>query len=396
MPDFWPRAILHVDMDAFYASVEQHDDPSLRGKPVIVGGSAEGRGVVSAASYEARAFGVHSAMPTARARRLCPGGVFLPVRMERYQEVSAEVHAVFAHFTPAIQPVSVDEAFLDITGCQRLFGRPPDIARALKDRVRDETGLTASVGVAPTRFVAKVASDLEKPDGLVVIPQDDVLGRLAPLGIERIWGVGHVGQERLHRLGIHTIADLRAWPEATLREHFGSGGADLYRLARGQDATPVVTREPEKSVSNENTFAHDIEELAQLLRALRQLSDKVGRRLRKKDLSGRVVQLKVRYDDFSTVTRRVTLPAPTCLGAEIFAAASDLLRSRTEAGTRPVRLIGVGVSHFRNADNQQGQLFGALGEDEPDRMERLERAADRIRDKLGDHSIGRGSNLSES
>ncbi len=393
MAEDWTRAILHVDMDAFYASVEQRDRPELCGSPVIVGGAAERRGVVSAASYEARAFGVQSAMPTARAQRLCPQAVFLPVRMDRYTEVSRQVHELFTRFTPVIERISVDEAFLDVTGCQRLLGPPARIGRDLKALVRAETGLTASVGAAPTRYVAKVASDLEKPDGLVVIPEDQVLERLAPLPVRRIWGVGRTAAARLGALGIETIGQLRAWPRATLVEHFGAAGAHLHDFARGIDPTPVHEGDPEKSVSNETTFATDVTSVEDLERTLLALSDSVATRVRAKGLTGRTVQLKVRYQDFTMVTRRITLPSPTCVASEIHATACRLLEDRTEAGTRPVRLIGVGLSGFDRTGQRQTSLFGALGAADPGRHESAERAADAIRKKLGPRAIGRGSSL---
>lgn len=395
----WPRAILHVDMDAFFASVEQLDNPDLHGKPVIVGGSLDGRGVVAAASYEARAFGVHSAMPTARAYRLCPRGVFLPGRMERYGEVSKVIHAIFARFTPLVRPLSVDEAFLDVTGCQRLFGPPAAIGRRLKETIRAETGLTASVGAAPTLFVAKVASDLEKPDGLVLIREEEVLDRLAPLPIRRIWGVGPKLAERLERLGVHTVEQLRAWPLDALVAKYGEMGGQLWRLARGIDPREIHDqgREPEKSISNETTFAKDILDRAQLERILLRLADKVASRAREAGYRGRVVQLKLRYDDFGTVTRRVSLPTPTHLAREIHAAALRLLRERTEAGRRPARLIGVGIAHLVTAGPTQGGLFSAtdtsIDEAELQRTEALERATDEIRARLGRSAIGRASLL---
>ncbi|MBN2711878.1 MAG: DNA polymerase IV [Planctomycetes bacterium] len=391
MDDFWPRAILHVDMDAFYASVEQHDNPELRGKPVIVGGSAEGRGVVSAASYEARAYGVHSAMPTSKAHRLCPHGIFLRVRMWRYQEVSEQVHAVFAEFTPDIQPISVDEAFLDISGCQRLFGSPAEIARKLKDAVKARTGLTASVGVGPNRFVAKIASDIEKPDGLVLIRREEVLDRLAPLPVNRIWGVGRVTGLKMEKLGINTIADLRQWPQHTLVEHFGNTGASLYNLARGEDHSEVEEGEVEKSVSNETTFSRDLFDTGELEHALLALSDKVGSRLRSKGFTGRTIQLKVKYGDFTSITRRVTLPCPTCVGSEIYSVAVKLLHARTEAGSRSIRLIGVGVSGLYEGNIRQATLFSPVDTSSQEKSEKAERAVDRIREKLGPDFIGRGS-----
>jgi DNA polymerase-4 len=390
--NFWPRAILHVDMDAFYASVEQLDCPELRGKPVIVGGPKE-RGVVSAASYEARAFGVHSAMPIGKARRLCPNGIFLPVRMKRYMEISSVIHELFYSFTPVVQPISCDEAFLDVTGSQRLFGSPPGIAAKIKTSIREQTGLTASVGVAASRFVAKIASELEKPDGLTVIAAEDTLERLAPLAVGRIWGVGAVLEKNLHKLGIETIGQLRGWPRETLLAKFGSAGESLYDLSRGIDLSEVHDRDPEKSVSNETTFAVDVMSLGELENTLLALSDKVAARLRKNDLRGKTVQMKLRYSDFSTVTRRLTLPHATCTGTEIFTSARELLRTRTEAGVRPVRLIGVGVSGFCEEAERQSSLFGSLETGDSEKAETFERAVDQIRKKLGSDAIGRASQM---
>lgn len=376
-------------MDAFFASVEQLDNPALRGKPVIVGGSAESRGVVCAASYEARAFGVHSAMSSARAKRCCPAGIFLPVRMARYQEISAAIHEIFTSFTPDVEPVSVDEAFLDITGCQRLFGTPEGIAAKLKAKIRHETELTVSVGVAPNRFIAKIASDLEKPDGLVVIRSDQISARLAPLPVRKIWGVGRVTGSRLEALGIHTIGDLRAWPEETLVQNLGSSGSHLYQLARGNDSSPVVEGDREKSISNETTFANDIMNVRTLQMHLLRLADKVAARTRAAGVAGRVVQLKIRYDDFSTVTRRQTLLCPTCVTGDLYRVAAELLIHRTDAGNRPVRLLGVGLTGL--ADDFQATLFSASGTNSSKQAEALENATDRIRKKLGDDAIGRGS-----
>jgi len=388
----WPRAVLHVDMDAFFASVEQLDRPELRGQPVIVGGSPESRGVVCAASYEARKFGVRSAMPTATARRLCPRGVFLPVRMDRYLELSERIFEILGRFTPDLEPVSCDEAFLEVTGCQRLIGEPPAIARQIKDAIRADTGLTASVGVAPSRFVAKIASDLGKPDGLTVIPAAEVRDRLAPLPVERLWGVGKATGEILRRLGISTVGQLRGWPRDVLIGRIGATGAALQELAEGRDDSQVVPEEKEKSISRENTFAQDVLNPAELERELLVLADDVAIRARRRGLRGRTVQIRVRYDDFSSITRRVTLPAPTCTARDLFDAGRRLLRERTDAGVRPVRLVGIGLSGFAD-DGGQAVLFGATGADRPERAEKLERAADRIREKLGKDAIGRGSQI---
>jgi DNA polymerase IV len=274
-----PLTILHVGMDAYYASVEQRDRPELRGKPVIVGGT-QGRGVVCAASYEARPFGVHSAMPIARARRLCPQAVFLPVRMGHYAAISRQIRAVFESFTPLVEPLSLDEAFLDVHGCEGLFGPAPDIARQIKVRIKSEVGLTASVGVACNKFMAKLAGDLSKPDGLLVVPAEKVCEFLAPLPVSRLWGVGAKGEKRLHALGFHTIGQLAAWPEPSLIDHFGAMGRHLWRLANGQDSRKVVSDRDAKSISTETTFAHDIGDRASLRAYLLELVDQLASRVR--------------------------------------------------------------------------------------------------------------------
>ncbi len=387
---FWKRAILHVDMDAFYASIEQLDHPEYRGKPLIVGGSPRSRGVVSAASYEVRPYGVRSAMPTAKALRLCPHAILIPPRMSRYAEISGVVFAIFSRVTPLVQPVSLDEAFLDVTGCQRLHGDPIRIARRIRKSINLETGLTASVGVATCRFAAKIASDLDKPDGLTVIPEGELLDRLAPMPVSKIWGVGPVTNRRLERMGIVTIGQLRQWPAEALEGEFGASGRDLHDLANGVDNSEVLPDEEEKSLSRECTFATDITDIGELETELVEQADEVASRLRRRGLVGRTICLKLRYHDFSTVTRRKSLPSPTCLADAIRAEARGLLRERTEAGKRPVRLIGVGVSGLSGGPERQGTLFSPATRDDA-KLERLERTADRIRAKLGAEAIQRAS-----
>ena len=386
----WRRAILHVDMDAFYASVEQLDNPELRGKPLIVGGSPRSRGVVSAASYEVRPYGVRSAMPTAKALRLCPHALLVRPRMERYAEVSEVIFEIFSRVTPLVQAISLDEAFLDVTGCQRLHGDPVTIARRIRASIRKETGLTASVGVACCRFMAKIASDLDKPDGLTVIPEEEMLDRLAPMPVSKIWGVGPVTNRRLAKLGITTIGQLREWPVEALEAELGQSGVDLHRLAHGHDDSEVLSEEEEKSISHECTFSIDITDREELETVMREHADKVAARLRRAALSGRVVFLKLRYGDFTTVTRRKTLPGPTSLAESIFTEARELLRGRTEAGRRPVRLIGVGMAGLAEAEERQGNLFARESKTNA-KLERLERTADDIRAKLGKEAIQRAS-----
>jgi Nucleotidyltransferase/DNA polymerase involved in DNA repair len=389
--NLWSRAILHVDMDAFYASVEQLDNPELRGKPLIVGGHPKSRGVVSAASYEVRPYGVRSAMPTAKALRLCPHAILIPPRHSRYAEVSAKVFEIFLRITPLVQPISLDEAFLDVTASQRLHGDPVTIARNIRAAIQEETRLTGSVGVASCRFVAKIASDLDKPDGLTVIPESEMLDRLGILPVGKIWGVGPVTNRRLENLGIKTIADLRRWPVEALEKELGRSGVDLHHLANGRDESEVVPDEDEKSISHETTFATDITDMEELEATLRDLSDQVASRLRRHGLTGKVAFIKLRYHDFSLVTRRKTLPAATALSEVLFKEGRELLRSRTEAGRRPVRLIGIGMAGLGEAGGQQGNLFAPKDNDSLKRIERLERTADDIRAKLGKGAIGRAS-----
>jgi DNA polymerase-4 len=381
------RAILHVDMDAFFASVETLDDPTLRGKPVIVGGRPESRGVVAAASYEARAFGIHSAMSSRRAVQLCPHAVFLAPRGARYAEISRHVFAILESFTPLVEPLSIDEAFLDVTGCRRLFGPPEAIGHAIKHRIREEIGLVASVGVAPNKFLAKLASDMEKPDGFVVIPADRAANLLADLPVSRIWGVGKVGRQALARLDIHTFRDLRDAPGDLIARHFGLSAEHLLQLAWGRDERPVVPDSDAKSVGAETTFAADIADAAELRRQLDRLVDRVARRLRRHGLRAQTIHLKARYPDFTTVTRAATLETATCSTSIVRRTARDLLERRLERAGRSLRLIGVSVSGLTTGDAGQPDLFPDAA---AERSERLDRLVDRLRDKHGPATITLG------
>jgi DNA polymerase IV len=374
------RAIVHVDMDAFYASIEQRDRPELRGRPVVVGADPRGRGVVSASSYEARRFGVRSAMPIGRAARLCPHAAFLPVDMEKYQRVSREVMAILAAFSPLVEPVSVDEAFIDLTGTRSLFGEPVEAARLMKRRIRDETGLTASAGLAPNKFVAKVASDLEKPDGLVVVEPGREADFLVGLPVERIWGVGKVMAKELAAMGIITVAQLQAVPASVLAKRFGSHGHVLHDLAFGRDDRPVEPWSAPKSMGAENTFGADTRDLRRIRAVLREEAERVARELRDARLAAACVTLKLRFADFHTVTRRHT-GDPTQDGLEIYRRA-DRLFTR-EPLPQPIRLIGVSASTFTPAG--QGQL--TLLDPSALRRERLSRAIDAITERHGDGAI---------
>jgi DNA polymerase IV len=380
------RAIIHVDMDAFYASVEERDRPEIAGRPVIVGGTPEGRGVVSAANYAARRYGVHSAMPAVTARRLCPHGVFLPVRMEHYAEVARQIRDVFQRYTPEVEPLSLDEAFLEVSASERLFGPAAQIARRIKREIGGELGLVASVGVAPNKFLAKIASDVQKPNGFVVVGSDRVQEFLDPLPVGRLWGVGRVAEAVLKRLGIGTIAELRARGPALLREHFGRSGEQLWELAHGRDERAVVPDHRAKSISQETTFPEDIAD-PQVLRAwLGELAEQVAWRLRRHGLHGRTVQLKVRFADFRLITRAQTLPQLTDRTRDIQQAAAMLLSERLPAAHPPVRLLGVGISALGAAGPAQTSLF----EQETARQRELDAVADRIRQRFGGGAIRRG------
>ncbi len=386
------RTIIHLDLDAFYASVEQLDDPSLVGRPVIVGGTAR-RGVVAAASYEARRFGVRSAMPTARARRLCPDGVFLPPRFDRYGELSRRVFEIYRRYTPLVEPLSLDEAFLDVTESRALHGSGRDIATAVKREVRRETGLTVSAGVAEVKMAAKIASDLGKPDGLVVVPEGGVAAFLAPLPVSRLWGVGAVTEKALRRLGVATIGDLARLPQAVLVEKFGEAhGRHMHALARGEDPRPVVPDEAAKSIGAEDTFDEDLTGLEALWPRLLDQVERVARRLRAAGERGRTVTLKLKYSDFTLVTRRCTLPEPTD-DARAIAEAIRLDLARADL-SRPVRLTGVAVSGFDGEGAAEGAEGGQLGlfeprpaPREPGRRDRLNAALDAIAGRHGDEAV---------
>jgi DNA polymerase-4 len=385
------RAILHLDLDAFYASVEQLDDPALRGRPVIVGGPSN-RGVVCAASYEARRFGVRSAMPTSQARRLCPEGVFLHPRFGRYGALSDQVFGVYRRYTPLVEPLSLDEAFLDVTASRALHGDGPSIAARIKREVRVETGLTVSAGVAEVKLAAKIATDLGKPDGLVVVPAGGVAAFLAPLPVGRLWGVGGVTETALRKIGVATIGDLARLPESAIGAALGAERAHgLRALARGEDEREVVPDEAARSVGGEETFETDLVGEVALARALLLQASRVGRRLRSAGLRGRIVTLKVKYADFTQVTRRVTLPEPTDDDRLIYRTARNQL-ARIEAG-RPVRLAGVTVSGFgAEAAPVAGQLdlFGApdrTGGAADGRRRALHAALDKLADKYGERTV---------
>lgn len=384
------RTIMHVDMDAFFASVEQRDRPELAGLPVLVGGDGP-RGVVAAASYEARKFGCHSAQPTAVAKRLCPQAVVVSGRHGRYREVSEQVFAVFDDFTPIVQPLSIDEAFLDMTGTEPLLGKPEAVARRIKQRITRETGLTASVGIAPNKFLAKLASDMDKPDGLTIIPPDRIQQILDPLPIGAIWGIGPAAEKKLARLGVSTIADLRALDEAVLAARLGSLGRQIHRLARGIDDRPVVPDGRAKSIGHESTFAHDIDNPDQVRRVLLGHVEQVARRLRKHGRRARTITLKVRYGDFETITRARTLAEPTNVTDDLWQATLGLYEHWMEhEGFRPVRLIGMTTSHLERDDGSQLDLFQS---ETDSKRHAIDEATDAVVKKFGKGAIRRGGTM---
>jgi DNA polymerase-4 len=388
------RAILHVDMDAFYASVEVMDDPSLAGKPVIVGGSAASRGVVSAASYEARRYGVHSAMSSHRAHKLCPHGVFITPRMSRYAELSRDIHRIFQKYTPLIEPISLDEAFLDVTASHALFGSGEEIGRAIKRRIRAEVGLVASVGVAPNKYLAKLASDLEKPDGFVVITAEEAQARLAPLPVGRLWGVGKVTEGHLAQAGIHTIGDIVTMPDARLEAIAGSYAPRLKQLARGLDSRPVVPDADAKSIGAENTFAQDIAGAGALRAELDLLSERVAHRARTSDMPGQTVNLKARYADFTTVTRAMTLPEATFDSVMIRDAARELLEKKLDRQGKPLRLLGVSLSNLVHGGELTRDLFANTTEAKRQASTRnrtLDAVMDRLKERFGSGAVSRGA-----
>ncbi len=391
------RTLLHVDMDAFFAAIEQRDRPELRGKPVIVGAAPNQRGVVAAASYEARRFGVRSAMPSRVAYRLCPHAVFLPPNETLYRCVSGQVVAILERFTPFIEKVSIDEAFLDVTPVRRLRGTGSEIARAIKDAIREELDLTASVGVASNKFLAKVASDLQKPDGLTLVPENPeaISAFLAPLPVTRIPGVGEVMSACLRKAGCVTIGDLQRTPLEKLAAYVGRREAEtLAALARGEDDRALALEWEEKSLSREHTFPEDCSSREHLEATLCDLAEDVARELRKLGKYAGLVRLKLRWRDFRTQTRQKPLACPSCDDFTLREAALRLLRD--EPLVQPVRLIGFGVGRLLVSPGIQLALFGDSGGLLPDRRERLSRAVDRLRERFGDDAVCRASGIRDT
>jgi DNA polymerase-4 len=384
----WRRVILHVDMDAFFAAIEQLDNPQLRGKPVLVG-SDRRRGVVSTASYEARPFGCRSAQPTAVALRMCPHAIVVPVRMQRYQDVSSQLFGILEAFSPLIEPLSIDEAFVDLTGTERALGPGVEVAGRLKQRIRDELHLTGSVGLAPNKFLAKLASDMDKPDGLTVIGPGQIDTVLPPLGIRRLWGVGPKSAERLEAAGIRTFADVRNASEAQLKRLCGGEGEHLRRLAMGLDDRPVVPDHQAKSISQEMTFETDVADQEMLRGVLMGQVEQVAARLRRHGLMARSVALKIRYGQFRTIRRSSTLDTPTNGTSPLWLAAAGLFDEWATRSFSPVRLLGMAATQLSSGGGQMG-----LFEDpERRRQDRLDGAVDSINKRFGSQSVRRGIGL---
>lgn len=386
------RTIIHLDLDAFFASVEQLDNPQLRGKPVVVGADPEkGRGVVSAASYEAREYGIHSALPISRAHRLCPHAAFLPVRMRRYKEISVRIMNLLRTYTPLIEPVSIDEAFMDVSGCERLFGSPEKIGHDIKARIQREEGLTISVGIAPNKYLAKMASESGKPDGFVVIKPGSERDFLEERPVESLWGVGDKTSQRLREAGITTIGQLADYPPDALERKMGKIGRHLWELANGNDDRPVVTGSDVKSISHERTYDRDIDDVTVMKNTLLDLSERVGRRARRKGITGKRVSLKIRFSDFSTFTRNRTLKQGTNVTENIYKAATDLFQA-FDLTAKKVRLLGVGLSLLDTMQEIQNDLFQA----DEKKKEKVGMVLDKIQEKYGDGSVRRAALLKSS
>lgn len=381
--------ILHIDMDAFYASIEQRDHPELKGKPVVVGGSKSGRGVVSAASYEARKFGIHSAMPGRRAAQLCPDAIFVKGRLSHYATVGRQVREIFLRYTPIIQPLSLDEAFLDISGTERLHGDAVSIGRQIKLAISEELKLTASVGIAPRKFVAKIASDLDKPNGFVVVQESELRDFLDPLPVERLWSVGRVGLRQLHRLSLRTIRDIRVYDRELLGNKLGQWGDHLWRLANAIDSRCVVPDHEAKQIGHERTFSEDISDMEWLHAVVCYLSEQTAMRLRRSERKTTTITLKYRREDFRTFSKAKTLSSATDKTREIIDVACELLTTMREREPRPVRLIGVSLGGLVDGSTPtQLSLFEAPGQHASDR--RVDKVVDELKQKLGDKSVYRG------
>lgn len=388
------RVILHIDMDAFFAAIEQREHPELKNKPVIVGADpkrGKGRGVVSTCSYEARKFGVHSALPISQAYKLCPQGIYVPPNGRLYSQVSRDIFKLFYEFTDQVEPLSIDEAFLDISGSIKLFGSGRIIGEKLKEMVCQKQSLNASVGIAPNKFIAKIASDLEKPDGLVIVEKNKIQDFLNPLPISKLWGAGEKTIEKLNKLGIRTVGDLAQLPLNVLESRFGKFGKHFYALSRGIDDRDVKPRQNVKSVSNEYTFSDDIDDAVLVKETLLKLTEKVSYRMRKKNLFGRTIHLKLRYQGFETITRNKTIAYQTANTETIFEIITRLFDANYQTD-RKIRLLGVGMSSFELKSDDQLSLFT-----EQNRIKsKLDIVEDTVREKFGQNAISRAEGLRQS
>ncbi len=380
------RYIIHADMDAFFASVEKLDNPDLEGKPVIVGGLGR-RGVVATASYEARKYGLKSAMPISKARKLCPDGIYLSPRFQQYQKISRKIREIFLSYTPKVEPISLDEAFLDVTETANNFASAIAKARKIKREIEEKIGLTCSLGVAPNKFLAKLASEMQKPNGFTVIRKNEIDNVLKNLIVSKIWGVGKVTEEKLNNMDIQTIGDLRKTPRNKLKRTFGKQGVNLYRLARGIDESPVVSHHPVKSISQEITFEKDLKDPDKIKTFLDRLCEKVGSALRKDKFRAKTVKIKVRFSDFTTITRQISLDIPTN-STEIIRNLAKKLFEEKVIKNQAIRLVGVGVSNIIKVREGQLYLFPETGNEE--KFKRIDDALDKIQERFGQDIIRRG------
>ncbi|MEA1971581.1 MAG: DNA polymerase IV [Thermodesulfobacteriota bacterium] len=380
--------ILHVDMDAFYASVEELDNPQLKGRCVIVGGQSK-RSVVSAANYPARGFGIHSAMPVFQARKICPDAIFLPPRMSRYKELSAKIMSILREFSPLVEPVSIDEAYVDITGCEKLFGGVKEIASSIKEKIKERLGLVCSLGAAPNKFLAKIASDMDKPDGLTIIVPENVDQFIESLPIHKVPGVGKNTQDKLKLMGVKTLGNVKKYPEEVLVRKFGTFGRRLAKLANGIDRSVVTLVSETKSVSAEETLPEDTENKDLLGKYILKQSEKIGRELRKLGIRARTINVKIKHSDFKQVTRSVTIKEPTQSSEVIIREASQLLENYRMPGK--IRLIGVGVSNLVSGVEQVQTDIFEQGNTKNSNWQKLDNAIDTITDKFGTDVIKRAS-----
>jgi DNA polymerase-4 len=369
--------------------VEIRERPELANKPVAVGGSAEGRGVISAANYVARRYGVHSALPTITAKRRCPQLILLPGRMNFYAEVSQQIRRIFERFTPLIEPLSLDEAFLDVTQSEKLFGPAQAIGRQIKQAIQSELNLVVSIGIAPNKFIAKIASDIDKPDGFVYVAPNQIQAFLDPLPVKRIWGVGKTTEQHLQQLGIYTVRDLRLQSRETLVQQFGEHGAHLWELAHGIDHRPVISEYDAKSISHEVTFPKNIKDKHVLLSVLLQLTEQVAARLRQQAYQGRTVHLKIRYGDFTTLTRSHTMDHASNVTRELWQTVKTVFLNKLPAKLPPVRLLGMGVSGFDHDDSESGRQQDLFAQD-PVKDQQIDKVTDAVNQRFGSKALRRG------